>query len=361
MRRTSDHLRGKQAGGDATAAPSPLRPIEIIGGGLAGLALGIALRREQVPVVLHEAGTYPRHRVCGEFIAGLAPATIETLGLKSVLGDALRHHEVAWVMRDQEPRIQRLPSPALGISRFELDARLARAFLAHGGDLRTASRCADLSARAGRVFAHGRRPAVRSPWLGLKVHCAGLELMRELELHLGEDCYVGLSRIENDAVNVCGLFRRRRLSARGPALLIGYLRAAGLGELADRLAHAELLAGSFCAVAALNFDRSVPRAAQVRLGDASAMIPPFTGNGMAMAFQSAEVALAPLLGYARGEATWPVTCRTIHTALRRRFRLRLASAGALHSFLLRRPRQRWLAALSRAQLLPFDSLYATLH
>ena len=57
------------------------RLIEIIGGGLAGLSLGIALRRAGVPVALHEAGAYPRHRVCGEFIAGLEGSTIERLGL----------------------------------------------------------------------------------------------------------------------------------------------------------------------------------------------------------------------------------------------------------------------------------------
>ena len=91
------------------------------------------------------------------------------------------------------------------------------------------------------------------------------------------------------------------------------------------------------------------------------MIPPFTGNGMAMAFQSAELALEPLLDYARGKGTWRATCCATNAALRGRFRVRLASATALHPFLLKPRRQRWLAALSRARLLPFGPLYATLH
>jgi flavin-dependent dehydrogenase len=91
------------------------------------------------------------------------------------------------------------------------------------------------------------------------------------------------------------------------------------------------------------------------------MIPPFTGNGMAMAFQSAELALPAVLAYARGETDWAQACCVTGEALRERFRLRLASAGALHPFLLRPRRQRWFAALGRARLLPFGPLYATLH
>ena len=49
--------------------------ITIVGGGLAGLTLGIALRQQQVPVTVWEAGRYPRHRVCGEFISGSGQAT----------------------------------------------------------------------------------------------------------------------------------------------------------------------------------------------------------------------------------------------------------------------------------------------
>ena len=39
------------------------RTVTIIGGGLAGLTLGLALRQRDVPVTVCEAGTYPRHRV----------------------------------------------------------------------------------------------------------------------------------------------------------------------------------------------------------------------------------------------------------------------------------------------------------
>lgn len=339
---------------------SSLRPIEIIGGGLAGLSLGLALCRRKVPVTLHEAGSYPRHRVCGEFITGLGRGTIERLGLAPLLDSALVHREMAWCLDHHPARVQQLPSPALGLSRHVLDARLADAFIAAGGILHPQSRRTDLAASPGRVIATGRR-AGRSPWLGLKFHVRGIALIRDLEFHLGDQAYVGLSRVEAGAVNICGLFRRRPLSGRGPALMLSYLDACGLGQLAARIAAAELDAGSVCAVAALAFDRRVTTDERVMLGDACAMIPPFTGNGMAMAFQSAEVALGPLMAYARGEAGWRPTCRATQAALRARFRLRLASANALHPFLLRPRHQRWFAALSRARLLPFRPIFAALH
>ena len=54
-------------------------------------------------------------------------------------------------------------------------------------------------------------------------------------------------------------------------------------------------------------------------------------------------------------------CDATQAALHGQFRLRLASADLLHPFLLQPRRQRWLAALSRARLIPFRPLYASLH
>lgn len=354
------------------------KPIEIVGGGLAGLSLGRALRRAGVDVVIHEAGTYPRHRVCGEFITGLDAATIDQLDLAPVLADAAHHREVTWYIGGKPARTERLPAPALGLSRYALDARLADRFVAEGGRLVAKSRVADEGAKPGRVHASGRRRGAPE-WVGLKVHARDIPLARDLEFHLGEEAYVGLSRVEGGTINVCGLFRRRRggPTDRGddePArrdrevplhdLLGEYLARCGLAELAERLRQAEVNAASFCAVAALPFGDRVEEPLdddRIHLGDAYAMIPPFTGNGMAMAFQSAALATAPLVAYAHGETTWTETCRATHRALRSQFRLRLASADMLHSFLLRPARQRWFAALSRTRLLPFRPLYAMLH
>jgi menaquinone-9 beta-reductase len=338
------------------------RPVEIIGGGLAGLSLGLALRRADVPVTLIEAGSYPRHRVCGEFITGLSVATIDRLHLATFLANARLHREVTWFLREQPLRHQTLPEPAYALSRHALDQRLATAFAAAGGVLHTHTRT-DLTATPdGRIFATGRRPA-RPEWIGLKCHAVALPLVSELELHLGDHAYIGLCAVEDNRVNISGLFRLRpdlQNLARDTAL-VTYLRAAGLSALADRLTAAVIDLDSYSAIAGLGFSQPSTRTDRLVIGDTYAMIPPFTGHGMAMAFQSAEAALDPVLAWSRSEASWPATLLTVHQRLRTLFRLRLASASALHPFLFKPSRQRLLATASRLRLLPMEPLYALTH
>jgi flavin-dependent dehydrogenase len=151
------------------------------------------------------------------------------------------------------------------------------------------------------------------------------------------------------------------LFGQGATLMKAYLLAAGLTELADRIDSATIDSTSFSAVAAVNFDRRVPSQNSAAIGDHCAMVPPFTGNGMAMAFQSAEMAFEPVLAYTREECNWSETCLALHRSQTSRFRLRLASAHWMHPYLLQPAKQRWLAAADRIRLLPFRPLYAALH
>jgi flavin-dependent dehydrogenase len=195
----------------------PLR-VEIVGGGLCGLALGLALRRRGVPVTIFEASGYPRHRVCGEFISGLDVGTANAVGAREFLCDAHPHRSVTYHLRDRPLRAFTLPAAALGISRHTLDARVAGAFVAAGGDLRTHTRAPEDGSSVGRVFAVGRKR--KGPfWVGLKAHVRNLALVNDFEIHLGERCYVGLSRVEDGAINVCGIFAPREHAKRGVDLL----------------------------------------------------------------------------------------------------------------------------------------------
>jgi flavin-dependent dehydrogenase len=331
---------------------SALRPVEIVGGGLAGLALGLALRRLAVPVRLHERGSYPRHRVCGEFIRGLSSLTIAELELGPLLASARRQAQIAWFWRGEPLRVQRLAAPAFALSRHRLDAQLAEEFRRAGGELQVNSRVPP-TAEEGRVLATGRRTDPHSPWIGLKLHVRPLRLARGLEMHLGDAAYVGLCQLPDDTVNICGLFHRRDL-ARAPAELLGaYLEASGLVELAERVRSAAVVPGSVCSMAGLVFG---PEAADAAVGDALGMIPPFTGNGMAIALESARVATAPLAAWSRGDCDWPETVARLQRGLARRFHPRLAAAEAVHPFLLNPRPQRWVARAAQHHALPLGTL-----
>jgi len=338
---------------------SPRRPIEVVGGGVAGLALGLALRRAGVPVTVFEAGDFPRHRVCGEFIAGLDDPTRETLGLDPFLADAVPHRSVTYAIRGRKLPPFELPAIAWGISRYTLDARLAAAFEAAGGDLRRRTRVPEAPAPEGRVFAAGRHR--QGPfWVGLKIHTRGLEMDSDFEVHLGDRAYVGVSRVEGGAVNVCGLFAPLAAGT-GLPLFLATLQYTGLGDLCERLRASDLDLASCCTCAAPLGDRRVRPTDRLRLGDACATIPPFTGNGLAMALQGAASALEPLRAYAEGRDSWTHARRVVAGRQERRFRRRLLFASLLHPFLLGRRGQALLSGLARAQLLPFRTLYGVLH
>ncbi|MDB4293954.1 FAD-dependent monooxygenase [Akkermansiaceae bacterium] len=335
-----------------------MKRIEIAGGGLAGLSLGIALRKRGVPVLVREAGSYPRHKVCGEFINGVTLETLENLGIAGIFQKALRHSRTRWWVGDREVLDAEMARPALGMSRWEMDVALRDLFLAEGGELQVKDRVTR-EAGAGLVWTAGRRLEKGSDWLGLKGHFEKVPLKGGLEMHIGDGGYVGLTPITEDGgrVNVCGLFKRRNL--RGENLTVSYLRACGLSELADRLEEGELDEASVTGVSGFQLGAQRVEDGLCSLGDAERMIPPFTGNGMSMAFESAECALDQLVQYAGG-GEWNDCRSEIHDALERRFKKRVTFALGLHRFLTTRAGRGGLSLAARSGLLPFHWLHRQL-
>jgi len=333
-----------------------MHTVEIIGGGLAGLALGLGLRARGVPVRIIEAGKYPRHRVCGEFITGLDHDTRRELQLTDILAGARQARGVLWSEPGRPSVRHDLPEVALCLSRYRLDESMASAFAAAGGDLRTGCR-GPSNAQPGRIMASGRRPQAGSRWVGLKQHFPQLDLREDLELHLGQGAYVGLTRIEGRAVNVCGLFPR---PGRGEdCWLIDRVRAAGLASLALRLESATPVEASACAVAGLDYGRPAPQPAA--LGDYHGLIPPFTGHGMTVAMQSAALAARRLEPWARGRFAWDETLALLQQDLRRRFARKLAWGRVLHPWLLAPHGRRVVHLLHLWGALPLGPLYRLCH
>ncbi|MCC5807438.1 MAG: hypothetical protein JJU00_14030 [Opitutales bacterium] len=338
------------------------KPVRIIGGGVAGLFLGLRLRQVGVKTTVVESGHYPRHRVCGEFMAGAGETYLRRAGLGFDSPAFPRHRATRWFAGGKEILRRTLPRPALGVSRHILDQSLADAFRAAGGNLVEGVRERENGADPpGTVRATGRR-ASPSPWIGLKGHYTGLTA-EGLAVHLGHRAYVGVAPVEGGRVNVCGLFRKRPgVSARREEALPAYLRVSGLVELSESLGGAVLDPASVCGVAAFQFSPAFSACGDaVYLGDRLGVIPPFTGDGMSLALESAECAVPHIAAYAHGTATWSETAVRVRAAHTAQFRHRFRWARRLHPFLLHPAGASVLRFAAAAGLLPFTLLYRRTH
>jgi 2-polyprenyl-6-methoxyphenol hydroxylase-like FAD-dependent oxidoreductase len=316
-----------------------MKPITIVGGGLAGLTLGIGLRQRGIPVTVWEAGHYPRVRVCGEFISGRGQATLGRLGLLKCFTDAgaVLARTAAFASPCASSPVRPLPQPALCLARSEMDSLLAENFRQGGGGLRENQRWPESEFAEGVVRATGRRlqPRVNGwRWFGLKVHARQAALVADLEVHALPHGYVGLCRLRDGEVNVCGLFRRPQAAREAALPWDDMLRGSPGTPLGARLANAVFDDGSFCSVAGLCLrPQRAAASSECRLGDTLTMIPPVTGNGMSMAFESAEMAMAPLAAYSEGKISWASAKQAIAHACDRAFAQRLFWANWLQGMM----------------------------
>jgi flavin-dependent dehydrogenase len=317
------------------------KPIQIVGGGLAGLTLGIELRRHGIPVVLHEAGQYPRHRVCGEFISGHGPGILRGLGVLGSIREAgaIEAHTARFICGKRRSPIHKLSAPALCLSRHALDELLAREFQGLGGELRQGSRWTQALDTEGVVCAAGRRPCPAEKgwhWFGLKAHARRVDLPVDLEMHVSSAGYVGVNRIDHGQVNVCGLFRRP-VGAASAVSRLDFLRGEPGSALFQRLEGAEFIEDSVCSVGGLML---APRRARdhagCRIGDALTLIPPVTGNGMSMAFESAGIAAGPIAAFSSGRRSWHDAVVQVAKECDTAFAARLRWAALLQSLLFSR-------------------------
>jgi flavin-dependent dehydrogenase len=306
----------------------------IIGAGLAGSAIAIALAGRGWDVLLVERDRFPRHKVCGEFISPEAQTTLAALGLKEmVAGLQPAPIQQATLVTGQGKTLHvSLPGIAWGVSRYRLDAALATAAQQRGAQLCTETtvlgyeptatgytvhlrgkqgsgkvQARALIAAGGRHTLASLPPRARPPGraqqrVGVKGHFGGVAMPAAVELFFFPGGYAGVSPIENGGVNLC-LLADYAAFARAGRQIESMLDAVVHWNpaLGRRLADGVLLPGTGVAVAPVDTGRpATPWDEIACVGDSAAMIPPLCGDGMAMALRSAELC-APLAdAYLRG-------------------------------------------------------------
>jgi menaquinone-9 beta-reductase len=293
--------------------------IVVIGGGPAGSATAAGLAAIDRDVILIERTHGPHHKVCGEFLGIDTQAQLHRLGIDPVSLGAVPIDRVAVHSKNREIAVP-LPFRALSLSRYRLDRALLRcaqnrgARLKHGVAVRSVAHgrrewtvlcddgdtlcCRHLVVATGKLGLRGIEDTRDGSQVGLKMHLQLTPDIRRalagrVELFLMDRSYVGLELIEDGIGNLCFLLPRdvvARLGADWTSLQNHLLDA--LPSLAERLSGAEPLFHKPVAVVCPAGGYLHHGASGVyRVGDRLAHIPPFTGDGLAIALSSAALAV----------------------------------------------------------------------
>jgi flavin-dependent dehydrogenase len=291
----------------------------VIGGGPAGSATACGLASSGRDVLLIERTAEPHHKVCGEFLSVETQTQLQRLGVDPLALGAVPIEHVT-VHSSSRSVTAPLPFRALSLSRYRLDDALLRCAQGRGARLNRnvtvksvmpdgpgwnvlcdsgeAIHCRHLVLATGKLGLRGIDDARDGSLVGLKMHLrpspdARRALEGEVQLFFLDGSYIGLELIEDGIANLCLVLPRATMSEVGTGwqALCDHL-ALVLPALAERLVGAEPLWDKPKAVVCptgghLHRER---KAAVYRVGDRLAHIPPFTGDGLAIALGSAALA-----------------------------------------------------------------------
>lgn len=288
----------------------------IIGGGLAGLTAAIHLSKKGFEVIVIEKNEFPKHKVCGEYISNEVVPYLNWLGINSkdlhpTLITKLRFSICNGKIVDCV-----LPLGGFGISRYALDEYLHRKAVSYGCTILkdsvesvvfnenqfTVTTLNNVFLKAKIVLgAFGKRSNVdqklnrsfiqkKSPWLAVKAHYSGNFPDDLVGLHNFKGGYCGVSKVENDKINICYLadyetFKRyKNIEEYQKAVVFKNPNLKLLFENCTMLFDKPLTISQIC------FEKKKAVENHILLiGDTAGLIHPLCGNGMAMAIHSAKI------------------------------------------------------------------------
>lgn len=297
--------------------------IIIIGGGLAGLTAALHLLREGRSVMLIEKNTYPKHKVCGEYVSNEVLPYLKTLGIDPLAAGAKEIDRFQFTGLSGDALEITLPLGGFGISRYALDLLLYEKAISLGLIFENATvtditfgvdefevSIIDKSYRTPFVLgAYGKRSGLditlsrkfvttKSPWLGVKAHYKGDFPNDLVALHNFSGGYCGLSKVETDAINVCYLadFKSFKKFKDLDTYRIEVLEKNS--HLKQFFAKAEPIFEKPLTISQISFqNKSAVENHILMIGDSAGLIHPLCGNGMAMAIHSAKIASECLINH----------------------------------------------------------------
>ncbi len=339
----------------------------IIGGGLAGLTSAIHLSKANYNVLLIEKQSYPKHKVCGEYISNEVLPYLETLGFSPFAHGATRIDTFELTTHNNKRITAKLPLGGFGLSRYTMDNALLKHAQSHGMqklkdtvvDVVFKNDMFHVKTKTGELLqaklvigAYGKRSNLdvkfqrkfitkQSPYLAAKLHVSGQFPKDKVALHNFKGGYCGVSKVENDSINLCYItsfkaFKTYKdINAFQEAVVF---KNKALQEL-FRDSKPEFDAP--LTISQISFETKAPVENHILMcGDTAGMIHTLCGNGMSMAIRSAQLASKHIIDYLDGQIKTRDDLEKIYTKTwKLNFALRL-KVGHSIAFLFR---QNWLA------------------
>ncbi|MGA7156041.1 MAG: FAD-dependent oxidoreductase [Acidobacteriaceae bacterium] len=304
--------------------------IVVVGGGPAGSAAAILLARAGRDVILLERDAHAQHKVCGEFLSRETLRYLDFLGIHVREAGGLKIESVRLASGAKVNQAV-LPFEAMSLTRKTLDELLLQRAADSGvkvlrgrkveliersgaawravveGDAASADAIFlatgkhDLRGRSRDRGSQSQMVAFKMYWQLSHMQAAALEGHVELMLYAGG--YAGLQPVEGGMANLCCLIERSELQRLGGRWehLLGAMRAQ-CGLLRQRLEDADALLDKPLAITSIPYGYVRASSDGVwALGDQAAVIPSFTGDGMAIALHSGCLAASLYLDGASAE------------------------------------------------------------
>jgi flavin-dependent dehydrogenase len=269
--------------------------VYIIGGGPAGLAAGIAARKQGLRVTVADGNWPPIDKACGE---GLMPDSRESaarLGIELPESMGFRFRGIRFHGGGRSVEADFPGGSGIGLRRTVLHQALVQAAVQAGVELRWGSPVSDIGGLKARwiIGADGSGSRVRR-WAGLdsclfntrryafRQHFAIAPWTDCMEIYWGEGCQIYVTPV--GAQEVCVALMSRAPELRAAEALERFFPA-----LHERLAGSDVVSRERGAVTATMRLRAVARGNVALIGDASGSVDAITGEGICLSFRQAEL------------------------------------------------------------------------
>ena len=290
----------------------------IVGGGLAGLTSAIHLSTRKKRVLLIEKNEYPKHKVCGEYISNEVLPYLNSLGINPINEGAKQITKVHISTTKSNLIKGELPLGGFGMSRYFLDDLLVKKARLNGvqilkdtvDSIHFKKDSFTITTKSSGVFQskvyrrcfwkkiffrpkneakiHSKKISV----FGRKNSCKrGVSRKLGSALHNFKGGYCGVSKVENNAINVCYITEYRSFKKHKNITDFQEQVVFKNKHLRKIFKESSPVFEKPLTISQVSFQTKNPVEDHIIMcGDTAGMIHPLCGNGMGMAISSARLA-----------------------------------------------------------------------